>query len=540
MIRFLSVRNFAIVERLDVELQPGLTVLTGETGAGKSVVLGALNLLAGGRAAGDLVRTGADRAVVEAALDTDDGGEVVLRREVTSQGRSHVFIGGAPATVGALRALGRRLIDFHGQHQHQTLLDPRNHLALLDAHGRLADAATAAAEAFRAWRAAAASLRRAALSEKERADRAELLTFQRKEIDDVAPRAGEDESLAASRTRLASAERLIELCADAYGAVYERDGAVLATLGGVWRRLEELASIDPAFSEHLGRRETIEAQLEDLAFFLRSYAAGIDASPEKLDAVEARIAALERLKKQYGPRLDDVLERRVRIGDALEALTGHAEHVGRLARAEEEAREAYLDVARRLSERRRAAAVDLDARLAPVLDSLAMPHARVQPRFQDEPLPPERWSETGIDEVELHFSANPGEEPRPLARIASGGELSRVMLGLKTLATTDRPGKTLIFDEVDAGIGGATADRVGRMLRALAERFQVLCVTHLAQIAVHAASHHHVSKQVRNGRTATSVEKLGEQDRVTELARLMTGAASLAAREGARSLLDGK
>lgn len=540
MIRFLSVSNLAIVERLDLELQPGLTVLTGETGAGKSIVLGALNLLVGGRAAGDLVRTGADRAVVEAALDTDDGDEVVLRREVTVQGRSHVFIDGALATVGALRALGKRLVDFHGQHQHQTLLDPRTHLSLLDAHGRLADAAAAVAEAFRTWRAAAASLRRATLSEKERADRVELLTFQRKEIDDVGPRAGEDESLAASRTRLASAERLVELCADAYGAVYEQDGAVLATLGGVWRRLEELASIDPAFSEHLTRRETIEAQLEDLAFFLRSYAADIDASPEKLDAIETRIAAMERLKKQYGPRLDDVLEHRRRIGEELETLAGRTERVGRLTRAEEQARQAYFDVARRLSDRRRDAADDLGARLVPVLDSLAMPHARVHPRFQGEPLPPERWSEAGIDEVELHFSPNPGEAQRPLARIASGGELSRVMLGLKTLATNDRPGKTLIFDEVDAGIGGAAADRVGRMLRALADRFQVLCVTHLAQIAVHATSHHHVSKHVRNGRTTTSVEKLDEQGRVAELARLMTGATSRAAREGARSLLAGK
>ena len=540
MIRFLSVRNLAIVERIEVELGAGLTVLTGETGAGKSIVLGALDLLVGGRATGDLVRSGADKAVVQALLDADDGREIVLRREVTAQGRSRVFIDDELATVGALQALGRQLVDFHGQHRQHTLLDQRTHLPLLDLHGGLTDKAAAVAAAHGAWRDAETRVAQAGLRAKDREARVELLTFQSREIDDVAPLPGEDEALIASRTRLANTERLLTLCADAYGELYEEDAAVLAKLGRVWRRLEELSDIDPAFAQHLACRDTVGAQLEDLAFSLRSYAAGIDASPARLAETEARLALLEGLKKKHGPQLQDVLDRRLRIGEELDALSRHADEMERLTAAATDARRAFLEVAERLSEQRQRTARALREQLARVLQRLAMPHACVQARFADAPLPPERWRASGIDEVELYFSANPGEEARPLAKTASGGELSRVMLGLKTLATTDRPGKTLIFDEVDAGIGGAVADSVGRMLRTLAQRFQVLCVTHLPQIAAYATSHHHVSKNVRDGRTATSVETLGEQGRVAELARLMTGGTSVAAREGARELLQEK
>lgn len=538
MIRFLSVRNLAIVERIDVELGAGLTVLTGETGAGKSIVLGALHLLVGGRATAELVRSGEDKAVVQAVLDADDGREVVLRREVTAQGRSRVFIDDELTTVGALQALGGQLVDFHGQHRQQTLLDQRTHLPLLDLHGGLAEQASAVAAAHGAWRQAEARLAQARQHVEDTAARVELLTFQGREIDDAAPLPGEDEELAAARTRLANTERLLMLCSDAYGALYEQDAAVLAKLGHVWRRVEELSDIDPVFARHLAGRDAVGAQLEDLAFFLRSYSAGIDGSPEQLAEVESRLALLERLKKKYGPQLQDVLDHRRRIAAELDALDGQAAEVERLTAVAGRARQAFLDVAERLSGQRRRTAQALREQLARVLADLAMPHACVQARFAAAPLPAERWSASGIDEAELYFSANPGEEARPLARIASGGELSRVMLGLKTLATTDRPGKTLIFDEVDAGIGGAVADSVGRMLRTLAGRFQVLCVTHLPQIAAYATSHHHVSKSVRDGRTATSMESLGEQGRVAELARLMTGGTSVAAREGARVLLE--
>ena len=527
-----------MVEHLDLELQPGFTVLTGETGAGKSIVLGALGLLAGARATADLVRTGTPKAVVQAVLETGAGEEIVFRREVTAQGRSRAFVNDALTAVGGLQAIGREVLDFHGQHQHQALLDPHNHLPLLDAHGKLEGRAGEVAAAFAAWKAAAAELERARSDRRQNTERIELLEFQQREIEAVAPEAGEDETLAVARRRLANAERLASLCTAAYAALYERDDAALPVLGGVWRQVEELAAIDPSFAPYLEARAAVEAQLEDLAFALRSRAADAEAAPERLAEVEDRLAALEGLKRKYGPDLAGVLEHRREIAAELDALRGAAGQVETLAADEERARAHFLDGAGELSRLRRKTAETLARELAPLLERLSMPHARVHVRFADGERPPERWTARGIDDVELYFSANPGEAPRPLARIASGGELSRVMLALKTLATTDVPGKTLVFDEIDAGIGGSAAGSVGRLLSRLGERFQVVCVTHLPQIAAHAAAHCRVAKTVRDGRTVTSVAALEEAERVVELARLMTGGASPTALAGARALLD--
>ena len=540
MIRFLSIKHLAVVEKLELEFQPGLTVLTGETGAGKSIVLEALGLLVGGRATGDLVRTGESKAVVQATVEIDDEREMILRREVTSQGRSRAFIDDTLATVGALQSLGRRLVDLHGQHEHQALLDPRTHVHLVDAYGGLVGDVSAVGERFHVWRSARGALERARLSNRDKVERTEFLTFQRDEIDRVAPAAEEDESLGATRRRLANADRLVTLCTQAYGDLYERDDAVLARLGGIWHRLGELAALDPVFETYLQTRESLESQLEDVAFFLRSYAAGIEASPEQLAEVEARLSELERLKKKYGPRLEDVLTRHAALSHELEELARREGQLAELTQSEAAARQEFVAAATQLSIRRRAAGETLAGGLVPVLADLAIPQGRFDVQFEPEMLPEDAWSESGFNAVEFSFSANPGESLKPLAKVASGGELSRVMLALKTLASTDQPGKTLVFDEVDAGIGGAAADRVGSMLRALGKTFQVLCVTHLPQIAAHATSHCHVFKVVRKGRTVTRVEPLAEEGRVMEIARLMTGGASRRARESAQELLLSK
>ena len=539
MIRFLSIRHLAVIDELELDLEPGFTVLTGETGAGKSILLNALGLLIGDRAASDLVRTGEEKAVVQAAVETEENGEVILRREITPQGRSRAFIDDALATAGALQALGRRLVDLHGQHQHQALLDPRTHLGLLDAFARVEAQREETAGTFQLWRAARAALERARAGDRERSERVDLLTFQLGEIEQSHPTPDEDTLLGVERQRLANAERLRALCAEAYGALYESDGAVLSQLGGVWHRVEELAAIDPAFATHIGARDGVSSQLEELAFALRSYAADIEVSPERLESVETRLAELERLSKKYGPGLTAVLDRRDRMQVELESLRSGAEGVAALEEAERRARRAFVAAAERLSGLRQRAAVPLASELERLLADLAIPKAVFEIRLTPI-LPEDRWSEEGTDTGEFFFSANPGETPRPLARVASGGELSRVMLGLKTLATSDLSGKTLVFDEVDAGIGGAAADRVGAMLRGLGETFQVICVTHLPQIAAYGTSHYHVSKVIRGGRTVTRVERLAEQGRVAELARLMTGGASAQAKASAKELLTGK
>jgi DNA repair protein RecN (Recombination protein N) len=552
MLRFLRIRNLAVIEAVEVEFEPGFNVLTGETGAGKSILVEAVGLLLGARASQDLVRTGEAQATIEAIFETDprEGGdaatELVVRRDITAQGRSRSFINGALATAAALRDLSARLVELHGQHEHQALLDPLTHLPLLDTYAEVDELAARVASSWGTVRALREQLERSRMDAREKAARLELIAFQLSEIDKVAPKPGEDEELAAARQVLANADRIQRLCEESYATLYESEAAVLASLGGVWKRVGELATIDPQFAPHFDAREGIKSQLEDLAFFLRRYSDGVDASPDRLQQVEERLAQLERLKRRHGPALQDVIDKGRALHRERDLLNGAGETAADLERSLASATNTFLGAARDLSARRRKAAVTFGRSLETLLAELAMARTRFEVRFAAGELAPERWSERGIDDAEFFVSPNPGEELRPLARIVSGGELSRVMLALKTLAAgaapgghaSDTAGKTLIFDEVDAGIGGRVADVVGARLGALGERFQVLCITHLPQIAAHGTAHYRIEKSVRGQRTLTSVERLDADGRVDEIAR-MIGGASLTeqTRASARELL---
>ena len=539
MLRFIRIRNLAVIEAVEVEFEPGFNVLTGETGAGKSIVVEAVALLLGARASADLVRTGESHAAIEAIFE-HGGAELVVRRELTSQGRSRSFINGALATAAALRDLSTRLVELHGQHEHQALLDPLTHLPLVDEYADLTDLAARVAHAWADVRALREQLERSRMDAREKATRLDLIAFQLGEIEKAAPKAGEDETLAAVREVLASAERVQSLCEESYAALYESDGAVLASLAGVWKRVGELATIDPQFSSYVDARDGIKSQLEDLAFFLRGYADGVDGSPERLQEVEDRLALLERLKHKHGPALEDVLERGRALARERDLLTGAGERAEDLQSALADAGDRYLAVARDLSRQRRDAAGQFARKVEALLAELAMARTRFEVRFGGAEVGLDEWGERGIDRAEFYVSPNPGEELRPLARIVSGGELSRVMLALKTLTLGDAPGKTLVFDEVDAGIGGRVAEVVGRRLGELGGRFQVLCITHLPQIAAHGASHFRIEKSVRANRTATSVERLNDTARVEEIARMIGGAViSDAIRVTARELLAG-
>ena len=572
MLRFLRIRNLAVIASLEVEFEPGFNVLTGETGAGKSILVEAVGLLLGARASADLVRTGEAQATIEAIFEgpstrsarsgqapgpgLDRSGqvpgpglarsgqtsdrEVIVRREISSQGRSRSYIDGALATAGALRDLSARLVELHGQHEHQALLDPLSHLPLLDEYAGLGDAANDVAAAWTTLRTLREQLERSRMDAREKTARLDLIAFQLGEIEKAAPKAGEDEELTAARQVLASAERIQRLCQESYSALYDSDEAVLAGLGGVWKRVSELATIDPQFAPYAESRDGIKSQLEDLAFFLRSYADGIDASPGRLQQVEDRLALLERLKRKYGPALQDVIDKGAALSRERALLTDVGERAEDLIKALEAATATYLDAARDVSRTRRTAAVTFARELETLLGELAMARTRFEVRFNDGELPPEAWSERGIDQAEFFVSPNPGEDLRPLARIVSGGELSRVMLALKTLAAEDAPGKTLIFDEVDAGIGGRVADVVGARLQALGEQFQVLCITHLPQIAARGTTQFMIEKSVRGSRTVTRVERLDEAGRIEELARMIGGASvTEPVRASARELLGG-
>jgi DNA repair protein RecN (Recombination protein N) len=523
MLRLLRIRNLAVIEAVEVELEPGFNVLTGETGAGKSILVEAVGLLLGARASADLVRTGEVQATIEAIFEDANDGEIIVRREVTSQGRSRSYINGTLATAGGLRELADRLVELHGQHEHQSLLDPLSHLPLIDESARLDSLLPPVADAWASMRALREQRDRARMDGREKAARLDLMAFQLGEIVKAALKPGEDEELATVKQVLANAERIQRLCEESYAALYESDQAVLAGLAQVWKRVSELAAIEPQFATQLESRDTIKSQLEDLAFLLRRYGDEIDASPARLQQVEDRLALIERLKRKYGPTLQDVIAKGTSLARERELLTHSEAAAEDLDRALADARQRYLDLSHDLSRRRRAAAKSFSSQIEEHLAHLAMARTRFDVRFNGDESAEETWTERGIDHAEFFVSPNVGEDLRPLARIVSGGELSRMMLALKTMAVAGGAGKTLIFDEVDAGIGGEVAEVVGEKLQQLGQRFQVICITHLAQIASRASTQYHLEKSVRGRRTVTTVQRLDAAGRIDEISRMIGG-----------------
>jgi DNA repair protein RecN (Recombination protein N) len=549
MIRFLAIRNLAVIESVAVDFEHSFNILTGETGAGKSILVEAVGLLLGGRATQDLIRTGEDVATVEAIFETEDGGELIVRREIMSQGRSRAFINGALATAAALKDLSNRLVELHGQQEHQQLLDPTQHLALLDSWAGLDASRTQVASAFATVRGLRVQLDRLRMDDRERAARLDLVEFQLNELQKANLVAGEDESLSADRQLLRGADTIQRLCGEGYAELYENEASALSALGHVWKRVGELAAIDPRFAPYLDARDDIKAELEDLAFTLRDVAGGIDLSPGRLQQVEDRLALIERLKRKHGGSLEEAIAHRVLLETEHQALTGGQSSIAEIEQQLTGAGRTFLAAAQNLSEARRAAASTFARAIEGELAELAMERTKFEARLVTSEAEGQ-WTEAGIDAGEFFLSPNVGEDLRPLARIVSGGELSRVMLALKTLsanaaADVRRAGalapaaRTLIFDEVDAGIGGRVATVVGQKLASLGDRFQVLCITHLPQIAACGRTHFLIEKRSNGRRTMTSVSQLEGDERVAEIARMMGGsAAGEKAIESARELLD--
>jgi DNA repair protein RecN (Recombination protein N) len=538
MLKLLRINNIALIPSLELELGPGLTLLTGETGAGKSILIDALGLVLGDRASPDLIRSGEERATVEAVFEVPgaaalldarglpaDGEEIVLRRELQASGKGRATLNGALVPLSLLRELGPRLAVVHGQHEPQGLLDPAAHLVLVDHFA--GEDARAIGELFRELRSTDAALERLRGDRREAERRRETLEFQASEIEHAGLAAGEEETLRAERVRQANAGRLASLSGEAFALLYDDEAAALTRLGQVWKRVEELAAIDPEFRPFVQAKADWLPPLEDLARFIRDYRGRLEVSPGRLDEIESRLQAIERLKKKYGATVSEVLAFGARCRDELRTLGSPEEQERKLEERRAQAAAAYLERATALSKRRRAVARDLVRRVQAELALLAMEKTRFEvlftPADPEAALDPSGWTEQGLERAEFLLSPNPGEELRPLARIASGGELSRLMLALKSVVRADVAGLTLVFDEVDAGIGGRVAEVVGRKLKLVAERQQVLCVTHLPQIAAFADRHLAVRKQVTRGRTQTDVDTLSEADRVEEVARMLGG-----------------
>jgi DNA repair protein RecN (Recombination protein N) len=564
----LRLENYAVIDNLVVEFGHGLNLLTGETGAGKSILIDALALLLGEKASSDVIRTGAERAVVAAVfqaedaaekalakvlesngLDESDDGSFILRREISSGGKGRVFVNNQPATVAVLRLLAPHLATIHAQNESILSFDGPARLGLLDAYA--GSSLEAVEAAFSAWREIRSRIDELERGEQDKLRLVDLWIFQKREIEDARLQSGEDEQLETEKRVLANAEKIHNAAMNAFDLLYDGDGSTASTLRAAQKQVEELARYESKFQEALSALDSARISVEDVGATVRDYAGGIQASPEQLAAAEDRLALLERLKRKYGPTLDDVIAFGGTVTRSLDEVENKDEILKKLRTELAAAAEEYLRTARALSKKRTDAARKLEKLVESEINDLAMKSAfRIEMTKSEEE---GNWTASGIDQVVYMISTNPGEPLRQLEHIASGGELSRVMLALKvsvqsgsdvptsrksseTLrlrsgqawgtqsSSKKKAERTLVFDEVDTGIGGRAAEAVGKKLKALAKSNQVLCVTHLPQIATFGDHHYVIEKKESGGRTRTSIRAVTGDERTEEIARMLSGA----------------
>jgi len=538
MLRHLRVTNFAILSDVALELGEGFNVLTGETGAGKSLIVEAVNLLRGGRASADIPREGAKEAVVEAIFEVppdlagrvetlldnaglpaaDGAGEVLVRRVIQRGGRSRTYVNGALTTARRLAELGGVLVDLSGQHQHQGLVDAAKHREILDAFADQPKQAETMAATWTALRNAEAAIDEFRGDGRDPAAMADYLRFQLDEIEAAAPTSGEDEALATERTRLQAVDRLQAGAGSAHELLYAGHDAAVDRLSAAAGELEELAATDQQLTEPLAQIEEARVLVEEAATALRDYASRLEANPDRLATVEDRLALLTKLMRKHDATLEAVVERAAELRRELDTVERRDDHLAELEKTRSRAEAAARRAADKLSSIRKRAAKRVRAEVAEALAELGMTAAELTVRCEPCPVGPH-----GADKIELMLAANPGEGAKPLAKIASGGELSRVMLALKLVLRRAEEVATYVFDEVDAGIGGAIAEVVGRQIQSLAQQRQVLCVTHLPQIAAFADIHFRGSKSEAEGRTETLVKRLTANERREETARMLAG-----------------
>jgi len=537
----LRVENYAVIDNVVVEFGPGLNLLTGETGAGKSILIDALALLLGEKASTEVIRHGSEKAVISAVFDADarplpqvleangldaDADQIILRREILATGKARVFVNNQPATVAVLKQLAPHLAVVHAQNESMMAFDPQARLELLDTAAGIDTSATS--DAYAEWNRIRQQIADLEQGEQDKLRLVDLWSFQLKEIDGAALQPGEDQKLEAERRVLANSERILAAALGAFDGLYDGSHSSASTIRAAMRQLEDLARFDPKFQESIVQLETARITVEDVGTTLRDYAGGIEASPERLAEVEARFAMIDRLRRKYGNTLEEVLSYAEDLRRKLNEIENKDEVLKDLRKQLARAADKYLAEARSLSKRRYEIARKLEKTVESEVNDLAMKAKfKIDVGGSDEE---GNWTSSGFDQVAYLISANPGEPMGPIEYIASGGELSRVMLALKASVEAGRGTKksdhqrTLVFDEIDSGIGGRAAEAVGRKLKSLARTKQVLCITHLPQIASFGDQHFLIEKKELGGRSRTAVRALEGKERVEEIARMLSGA----------------
>jgi DNA repair protein RecN (Recombination protein N) len=530
----LNFKNFTVIDELAVSFGPGLNIITGETGAGKSVIVDAVNLILGDRVSPEYIKTGGEEAHLEALFDISgqgelmerlrslglemSDGELLVKRIIYRRGRSRTFINGSIATLQILEQASEGIIDIFSQHEHQSLLREENHLKILDEYGGLGGLVTELGSVYSIWREVMRERGRLTERQSTLLEREDFLKFQCSEIDDALLREGEDKDLEDEKRRLLNSERLLSAAQGSYDALYESEPSLLGSLKRLSSDVREASGIDPSLEQTAEALDNAAMQLKDAAFTLRDYASALSFENGRLEVIENRLQVIKDLKRKFGETIEEILKKREELGRELHDIAGYEDELTRLEGESGRLKSELDSKAEKITQMRREKAIKLSRSIERELKEVGIKGARFSADIEEKDI-----SADGKDGVSFLFSANPDEEPKPLARVASGGELSRIMLVLKELIVKTDGGSVIIFDEADSGIGGAVAETVGKKISKLSEHCQVICITHLPQVAKFADTHLLVKKTFEDGKTRVEIKALGPEERVSELARMIGG-----------------
>lgn len=557
MLSLLKIKNIALIDELEIEFARGLNLLTGETGSGKSIIVDSLGALTGERVSSDLIKEGTTQAQIEglfnlkanadlhemfyeSGIDIDDADDIdlIVRRELSASGRNRIFVNNQLVTQSFLKKIGAYLVDIHGQGEQTTLFSPANHLEILDEYAALADERAKVSEKYQEMATVRRELETLREDEAQKLQLLDILQFQVDEIKKINLKADEEESLEEEKRRLNNVEKLSTLSDESYALLYENEEATLTTLERAIRRINELAEYETSFKDYGEGLNSAQAVLEDLAITVRDFRSSLEFSPERLEEIESRLAEISRLKRKYGGTVETVLAHLKDSEERLKNIATAEERETELKKKLKQARGEYVKIAQSLHDKRTKAAQKFEKETETNLKAVALEKARFVVRIETDKENSKSYTAKGFDRIEFYFSANVGESPKPLAKVASGGEASRLMLILKTTAKTKDAEKAVVFDEIDTGIGGRVAEAVGLKLKELSKTQQVLCVTHQPQVASLANHHYTVEKTMTKDQTSVSIRELKEKDRVEEIARMLAGEKiTNAARQHAKEMI---